>query len=289
MSNTRWALSLIGIVLLVVFVSTQVVRVSSGNSRNLLASVTSAIDGCHIRVGYFPHPSEDLIKDPNTGKLSGIFHDAIEQMGQDLGCKIDWVQEVTFATMIEGLNTGKYDIVPVVWPNAQRAKSVDFTIPIYYSAMGAYVRTDDDRFDNVRALNDPSMTIVDIDGEAGAYVAKTQFPSAKTYSLPQGSEIPLELLNVTTGKADATLVPTADAAEFIDHNPHSVKSISANYPVAIFPVTLMVPKNQEAFKSMLNTALEGLINNGTIDTLIKKYEKHPGDIYPIAKPYAMPQ
>lgn len=231
-----------------------------------------------------------MIKDPNTGELSGIFHDALEEAAKNLDLKINWVEEVGWGTMIEGLNAGRYDMIgSPVWPNSSRAKNVDFTIPLNYSAVGAYTRSGDNRFADLSRINNSSITISTIDGEMSSFIAKATFPNAKVVSLPQDSQVSELLLNVRTGKADVTFVETAIAEEFLAQNPGSVQNIVPNNPVRSFGNTMLVPKNQDGFKSMINSALEELFNSGTVDVLIDKYEKHPGSFYRAAKPYTLPR
>ena len=51
--------------------------------------------------------------------------------------------------MIEGLDTNRYDVVGSgIWINASRGRGADFTIPLLYDAVCAYVRDDDRRFDD---------------------------------------------------------------------------------------------------------------------------------------------
>ena len=62
-----------------------------------------------------------FMKDPNTGKLSGIGVDALERVATQQGLKIDWVEETGWCTMIEGLHTNRYDIFATpIWPSDDR-------------------------------------------------------------------------------------------------------------------------------------------------------------------------
>src|ERR1039457_457737 len=84
--------------------------------------------------------------DPNTGQKSGIFYDITNTAATHLGLKVEWTEEVGYGQMIQGLNDHRYDIVGSgVWINADRGKSADFTIPVYYDAVYAYARTGDTR------------------------------------------------------------------------------------------------------------------------------------------------
>lgn len=243
-----------------------------------------------IRAGYAMYPPY-CMKDANTGKLTGIFVDALEQAGKNLGFKIDWAEEVGWATMIEGLETNRYDIVPTgVWPNAIRAKHADFTVPLFFSTVGAYVRADDKRFDkSLDQLNNPSMRIAIIDGYVTEAIAKRRFPRANFLSHPDMSDSSGPLLDVVNKKADITFEEPGIVALFLKNNPGSVRNIAVGKPVSIFGNTMMFKINQPAFKSMLNATLIELLHEGFIDRLIKKYQPEKGIYYPVADPYQLPK
>ena len=48
---------------------------------------------------------------------------------------------------------------------------------------------------------------------------------------------------------------------------------------------MMVKKGEVEFKSMLDTAIEELLNSGFVDEIIRKYVPEPGAFYPVARPY----
>jgi polar amino acid transport system substrate-binding protein len=287
MNNTSKTILLVAVVALVVsFIGAKIFSPTSDQGQDLLAEV---LNRGEIRVGYVVYPP-GMIKDPNTGELSGIFHDALEEAGKNLGLEINWVEEVGWGTMIEGLNAGRYDMIgSPVWPNSSRAKNVDFTIPLNYSAVGVYTRTGDNRFSDLNNINRSDITIATIDGEMSSFIAQATFPDAETISLPQDTQVSQLLLNLTTRKADVTFVETAIAEEFLANNPGSIQNIVPNDPIRSFGNTMLVPKNREAFKSTINAALEELMNSGTVDSLIDKYEKYPGSFYRVAPPYSAPR
>lgn len=255
-------------------------------NNNILKTV---LDKGEIRVGYIINPPS-FLKDPNTGQLTGIFYDALEQAGKNLGLEINWVEETGWGTMVEGLEANRYDmVVGGIWPSSIRSKRVDFTIPLYYSTIGVYVRPGDVRFADLEEINTPDITISTIDGEMSSIIASTTFPNAKVLSLSQDTQLSQLLLNVKTGKADVTFVEKIIAEEFLANNPGSVQNIVPNNPIRTFGNTIVVPKNQDGFKTMLNTALEELLTSGEIDTLLRKYEKYPGSFYPVTKAYVSSQ
>jgi ABC-type amino acid transport substrate-binding protein len=239
-----------------------------------------------IRCGYVPYPP-GLIKDPNTGHISGVFADAITMAVQNLGLKVQWVEEVGWGSMIEGLNANRYDLIcSPVWANSTRARVADFTVPLFYSGIDAYVRTDDNRLVGaVDKLNAPNLTISTIDGEMSAIIASHEFPKARTLSLPQTADDSQLLLNVSEGKADVTFVEPYIANQFLKSHPGSVKNITADHPIRVFPNTMMLKAGDERLKAMLNVALSELLNSGEIDALLTQYAGSGLPFYPVSKPY----
>jgi len=239
-----------------------------------------------IRCGYVSNPPSCIIN-PNTGQVSGIFVEAFEAAAKNLGLKVEWTEEVGFGSMIEGLRNKRYDAVPcAIWPTAARAREADFTDPLFYSPVGVYVRKGDTRFlNNLSLINSADVKIATIDGEMAAVIARADFPSAERVELPQLSEISTMLLNVKEGKADVTFVELYFAEQFLKNNPGSIENIASNRPLRVFPNTVMLRSDQAALKAMLNTALRELVNLGTVDRLLTKYEPAPGTFYRIERAY----
>jgi len=188
--------------------------------------------------------------------------------------------------MIEGLNAGRYDIVPcAIWPTSARAKYAAFSHPMFFSGVSAYVRVGDHRFDDsLDALNNPAIKIATIDGEMAAAIASSDFPKAQQVALPQLPGISTMLLNVKDGKADATFVEKYFAEEFLKNNPGSLRRVGDNV-VRVFPNTILVKLGDDELLGFLNTAIEEINNLGVIRSLLKKYEPSPGTFLPLALPY----
>jgi len=239
-----------------------------------------------IRVGYISYPPS-FIKDPNTGKYSGIFYDVLQEIGKKLGVEIDYKEEVSWGTMIEAIRSGRVDLIATgVWPTTERGKYVDFANPLYYSTVRAYARADDNRFDgNLSRINNSDIKISSIDGEMTSMIAQIDYPKAKQVSLPQLSDVSQVLLDVATGKADVTFVEPAIALEYMSKNPGQIKEVENVKPVRVFPTAMIVGKGEVEFLSTLNIAIEELVNNGFVNRTIEKYEKYPGSFQRLSLPF----
>jgi ABC-type amino acid transport substrate-binding protein len=241
-----------------------------------------------IRCGYTIYPP-GCMKD-STGKLVGIFVETIEKAASNLGLKVKWVEEVGWATQITGLDYDRYDMIgSSVWSNPKRAKLTTLSTPLYYSPIGIYVRTDDNRFDNVKdwsILNDAQYKISIVDGGTGDVIRKSQFPKSTSISLPENSDFGISFLDVVTKRADIIFIEPYQAEIFVQNNGYKVKNVATSNPLYVFGNCYMFKRNQSEFENMLNTVLQDLIYNSFVEHLINKYEKYPGSLLRVDKPYS---
>ena len=245
------------------------------------------IESGKIRCGYVPY-EPGLIKDPNTGKFSGIVYDSMEEIAKNLKLKVEWTEEVGWGTMIEGLERDRYDMIcSPVWANSSRGKLVDFSVPLFYSGIGAYVSSNNDKIVGLSKLNSPETKITTIDGEMSDIIANSEFPLATKISLPQNSDVSQLLLNVQNAKADITFVEPFIAEGYLKNNPNSIKNIIANKPIRTFGNCFMLKKNQYELKRMIDTASNEILNSGYVDKSIAKYEIRQNTFYRVQNPYKL--
>jgi ABC-type amino acid transport substrate-binding protein len=238
-----------------------------------------------IRCGYIPWPP-GTIKDPNTGKISGVLTDIIEKIAANAGLKVVWAEEATYGTAIEGFKTKRYDMIcSSVWPNASRDLYASFAKPLNFSVTEAFVRTDETRIKKLEDINAPGVTISTIDGEAAETVARSDFPQAKTTGLPAMSDYGQLYTEMLSKKSDVVFHDLVSAHDFMAKNPGKIKRLAPGKPLRVYPNSYMVPKGEEEFRDFLNLSIEELINSGYVAQVMKKYKMDEGT-YPVALPYA---
>lgn len=238
-----------------------------------------------IRCGYFTW-APFLMKDPNTGAFSGIYHDVIEEVGKQLKLKIEWAEDTGQSNPFEGMKTGRFDMFcgPIT-PTPDRSKQAAFTNPFFYIPYLAYARKDDERFTkDITAINDPQIKIAVIDGEFAYEIVKRDFPRAGLLTLPALSDGSQVMLSVTTGKADIFLNDSAAAAVFIEKNPDKVKPVS-QIPLRTLAAVVVLPRDDFAFKNMIDTVLQLLIGDKVVDEILARYSKPESKFLTVARPY----
>ncbi len=240
-----------------------------------------------IRCGYIIYPPQ-LIKDVATDEISGFAHDIIEYIAGELNLKVEWVEETGTASMIESLKNGRFDLLcNPVWTSTPRAREAYFTTPVFFTAVHAYARVEDTRFDqNIEKLNNSEYKIAVMDGSSSPVIAATDFPKAQTVSLMELTDFTHLLLEVSTGKADVTFSEKAQAEDFLKMNPNSIRRIPLKRPVRLFGNAYMMARGENDLQNMLNTALFNAQNNGAIDRILDEYEHYPNSYYRLSVPYA---
>lgn len=259
-----WIIGFIAVVALVVGFSAM--------RQNTVVSVADkVIDRGEIRIGYIVYPPL-LSKDEATGKLSGISYELVEAAAAKLNLKTNWVEEVGWGSALEGLKTKRYDILGTqMWPNSARAREAVFADSPFSSGIYPYVRAGDNRFGaNLAQFNSPNITISVVDGELSQFIAKENLPQAKVNALPQLASYAESFLNVVNHKADVVFAEPSSANDFLKTNPGSIQRIGEK-PIRMYGLSFAFARGQESMVSMWNVAIDELVKEDVVSTILEKY------------------
>ncbi|MCF8495050.1 MAG: transporter substrate-binding domain-containing protein [Alphaproteobacteria bacterium] len=239
-----------------------------------------------LRCGYIVYPPE-TVKDVNTGALSGIMVEKMEALGKVLNLKVEWTEEVAFANMYEGLQSGRYDaLCSGLLEKPERARVVLFSIPSNFGVTHAFVRADENRFNKgFGPLNDPLVKISTIDGEIGQSIATEMFPQAQQYALAQMNDNSMVLEAVATGKADVAFLHKSSAKIYTENNPGKIKLLSEEPIRAYASPPLAFHPDEIKLKHLCDSGIRTLLLNGTIEKIIRKYDPSLESYSLVAKPY----
>jgi polar amino acid transport system substrate-binding protein len=253
---------------------------TADKKNNTVSVYERVITSGTIKASYLTYPPA-CMKDTKTGKMSGIFVDVLQKACDNLGLKLEWTEEVGWASQIEGLENDRYDIVgSPVWANPTRGKLTTMAVPVYYSGIGVFVRANDNRFDgNFYLIDNPSVRIGTIDGETADLIARSDYSKAQRVSSPQNTEISQKFLDLASNKCDVVFTEPYYAFEYLKNNPGTIKNIAEVSPIRLFGNCYMFKKNEFQLKQMLDVAIQDLINSGFVDRTISKYEPAPHLFY----------
>ena len=239
-----------------------------------------------MRCGYVDYEPANM-HDATTGKLTGIFTDAAEQIAAKEGWKVEWVQSGGWGSFLTDLEQNKYDVFcGAGWGLPPDAPHGDPIGPLYYSGVRAWVRADDKRFDNnLQALNSPNVRVAATDGSFVAQLAQSDFPNAKLVMLPETVSYVTNLLNVATNKADVTFVEDYLGQAYLEKNPGTLKNITPGQPLRASPNLMYVKKGETELQQTLQMCVNNMHDTGEMEKIISKYERFPHALLRVARGY----
>ena len=221
-----------------------------------------------LRVGYVVFPPA-VIKDPNSGEVSGLFVDAVRTLAERMNVMVRF-QEAEWATFAAGLQNGQFDLsIAPTYRTIPRAQAVAFTRPVIFLGNGVIARRQDSRFSDPSDLNDSSVTIAVAQGSAVQAYAQANYPRARLNVLAT-SNLSLALAEVAAGRADAALADHMTTAAFASRN-SNVQDLFANRPFELTGVGWAVRRDDLEWLQFVNTALDYLLSTGRLEQQAQKY------------------
>lgn len=210
-----------------------------------------------------------VIKDPNTGELSGFLIEAIQSIAKDAGLTLEYV-ESSWGGFSADLNAGRCDAgVAGFYPMINRSTAVSFTRPFYYAGNNGVVKMGDTRFKTISDLNRSDIKIAVIQGEFGHIYAQKYLPKAQLVVLEKTADNTAPLLAVSAGQADIGLI-MADTVEDYVKKHAEVTKLFPN-PYSTTPITWAARKSDQQLLNFLENAINYLESTGELDALAKKY------------------
>ncbi len=225
-----------------------------------------------IRCGYVLWPPY-LTLDLSTGQKSGIAFDFMAALADEMGLRVEWVEETGWGNFQEGLNTHRYDMMcSPVWVSGLRARSALLVAPIYENGLYAFARADDDRFQaGFDAANKSDIKIAVVEGDPSQAVRRARFPDAQEIALSPSVDSGQLMLNVTGRKADIIFDNLSAVERFNRGSTMKLHAIAKQTPVRMFSNAFAVKLGETEFKEALDSSIAALFKGGVAVRIIQKY------------------
>ncbi|MCB1538664.1 MAG: transporter substrate-binding domain-containing protein [Rhodospirillales bacterium] len=236
-----------------------------------------------LRCAYTVYPPF-VQKDPNSGVLSGINYALVEEMGKQLGIKIEWGPEVGADVAFEGIGRAFDANCTGYSPAPTRTFAVAFSRSLFYSPYTMYVRADETRFKTLEDFNKESVKLATLDGEFSQIVAREQMPKAKTLQFPALTSHADRIEAVISDKADGLPLDASIGAEYMAKNPGRIKPFPI--PLRVVGCGIALPHGEPDLKGMIDVTVDALQQTGALARIIKENTPYPETILLPAKPYA---
>lgn len=224
-----------------------------------------------LKIGYGGYPPYLKI-DPATKEKSGFSVDLVEAIIKNWNRDVEivWV-ETTWDRFLLDLQNEKFDMIaePIFY-TVPRAAEIDYSRPYsYFGYAVALVDIDEDRFDDIKDLNNPSITIAVAEGVASKDFAVKNLPKAKLITIP-GGKVEVALQQVVFDKADAALADVPTIQRYIELH-DGVKALFMDNPPALTPAGFVFRQGDYKWSQFLDTSISFLETSGEIQSISEKY------------------
>jgi ABC-type amino acid transport substrate-binding protein len=243
----------------------------SANAQSTESSVLDRIKSSGIIRCSYAAWEPYVVKDPNTGKISGIAVDYLEQTAATKGLKIKWTEEIGFDQIVPHLNSGRSDMFCLPCsPFKDFKKVLDFAgsfgkLP-YYVYVPAKSKLTEEQLKTAKFSA--------IDGYIPMVETPITFPNAKVVSLPQNTSMAELYDQLKYGKTDALINEHISALNYMRNNPGIIRRFS-DTPVIIKDMSFPVKKDDLTWFNFINDMTDtskNEENRNRFETLIKTFQ-----------------
>jgi len=230
------------------------------------STLKKIIDRGELRVGmeagYMPFEMRN-----KKGKIIGFDVDMAQQMAKAMGVKLTLVN-TAWDGIIPALITDKFDIIMSgMTITSTRNLKVNFADPYIVVGQGLIVKKSlAGKIKSYKDLNNPKYTVTTKLGTTGHEATKKFFNKAKVRLFESEQEAMME---VTQGRADATVYDTPILAIFYSDNKNKVEFLDK--PFTFEPLAWAIKKGDPDFLNWLNNFMRQVRGDGTYEKIYNKW------------------
>jgi len=203
-----------------------------------------------------------VFTDPaNPDRYIGYEKEMVDALARAMGRRAEFVPS-DWETLVPSLQRGSFDvIVNGLEPTGDRAQQILFSNPYYIFQLQLTVRRDDDR---IKSIDDCKNRMVGTLGNtAASRLLQQQGIPFRTYADPVGAYRDLELKRI-----DA-VVMDVPAEAFYARSNSKLKPAGPPFTRGLYVIGLR--KDDAALKAEVDSAINKIIFDGTLETILKKW------------------
>ena len=218
-----------------------------------------------LRIGWavwFPY----AYRDSKTRELSGFSIDLGNELGKALGVEVEWVED-SWATLIAGLQAGKFELNLPMGITLKRAVAVTYTSAFIQYNEGLMVpKKDAGKYKHWRELDVGDMKITATLGSTTDGFLTKALVNAELIRAKDGATSVAQLL---TGRADAWANGYGAFKKILEERDDLV--VVPGPVMAAVPVAFVVRQGDYHFREWINYFIRGELQTGALDRLLEKH------------------
>lgn len=237
---------------------------AEGSSAAEGTEASNPTEGGTIRFGTNPEfpPFEFVTASGVIDTFDGIDMAIAKKIAEENGMSVQ-MESMEFDSLLVALQNGQIDAaIAGMTITEERAKSVDFSTP-YYTATQVMIVKEDSDIAVAADMADKKICVVQ--GYTGeTCVNKMGYPYE---AFKKGTEAVMELVN---GKCDVVVLDSATAAKYVADNA-GLKIVEDAEAFENEEYAIAVAKGNDELLEKINTAIEKMLEDGTISELAVQY------------------
>ena len=199
-------------------------------------------------------------------EIVGIDAEIAAAIAEKLGLELE-IADIEFGSIVAGVQSGKYDMgMAGMTVNEERLQSVNFTTS-YAQGIQSIIVKEDSEITTVDDLYAEGVTYkVGVQQDTTGDIYSTDdFGEDRVVRYNKGADAVAALI---AGKVDCVIIDNEPAKSFVAVN-EGIKVLDTEYAVEDYAICI-AKENTELMES-INTALEELIADGTVQEIVDKY------------------
>lgn len=223
-----------------------------------------------MRIGIIP-VDQMVMRDPNTGELSGVWIDGIRRLFSTLNLEPEFI-ETKWGTFAGGLQADQFDVFISGFVTPQRALALEYTRPVVFLGHSAStLRENADRFKALEDLNSRDVIIATALGGSGHQFAQQFLPNATINPLDTG-DLTASGMEVLARRATVAIDNAFSVGRFVKLHEDQMVNLFENNPFNVLPVSWAIAPGNPRLLSFLNTMLDYMETNGIWESTAAEYE-----------------
>lgn len=195
-------------------------------------------------------------------QIVGIDAEIAAKIAEKIGMELEIV-DTEFGSIVAGVQTGKYDIgMAGMTVTDERKESVDFTTS-YATGIQSIIVPEGSEIASIEDLAGKKIGVQQ--DTTGHIYAADEFGDDMVSPFNKGTDAVAALVS---GKVDCVIIDNQPAKSFVEAN-EGLAILDTEY--AIEDYAIAIAKDNTELLEKVNTALEELIADGTVQTIIDKY------------------
>ncbi len=199
-------------------------------------------------------------------KIVGIDAEIAAKLAEKLGLELQ-IEDMAFDAIIAAVESGKIDMgMAGMTVDETRLQSVNFTTS-YATGVQVIIVPENSEITSVDDLNKGGYTIGVQNATTGDLYATWNLEDEGLATVDRYNKGADAVMALTTGKIDCVIIDTEPAKAFVA----ATRAQDSGYPYAVEDYAIAVNKDNEALLEALDTALQELIDDGTVAAIVDKY------------------